>query len=763
MVSLYINGKLADLKLDVPIPYTYRFDSVDIPGAIRTGNSRTLTLPGTLNNTLIFGGIDKVQSAGFNASVKAEYMLFNNGQRINRGYLQLINILKEPLEFEVTLFDELGDFFNKLKEKKLVELPLNITHKIDSKYLSNLWSKPEVFNDVEYIPMLQGFYSGFDSNKYVRKDGTTVEFSNNYNEWEIAKFSSIKQKPALRLLSILNTFKSEYNINFTDVLSDPIIQSAYITGLSLQERTEEIKLVNTSHLKSYHSIPFSGRNIENRTLLFDKSTSSDALGVLINGLPNLDKYINKEVDIDANVAITISDVIVRSEALDLSGITEYELHPTSRPDYPRPTLRYSLKIDNQELNVLCNDYRLRYEYGRWEPIFFNATDVLEESFVKKIYPKVNNVGSEFSFLNVWDYRVWNLRTSQYEDFLVNALEVSYNVSVEVNYKAKALSEVVVAGTEVILEKIMPKDLTQFDFLVNIAKHLGLVFYSENDKITVCKRKDYYINEINNLTVIKRMAVKPLVFDKNKLIFGYKENTSNSFFKEYKDKTGNNYCDKLVNTGYEFNAEKQRYFGSTPFESPIVIDYQFGKLKANNAEFTEYSKVITNLRLPLLASFKDGNYEYSANNLQIYFKNGSIPYQYEIFDELISNNNQQYRDGLPVSVMPLFTNIKAGLSLDYGKPEVSFTSLTDTEYPEDITLFSKRFKNYIIDRYNADSRLYECEVYIPLNELLDNIGRKFYYLDNSYWVIQSIEDYDYNNPGKAKVTLLKVKDINNYII
>lgn len=133
MIELYIERNLVDLKDDITIPFTFESIDPDKLSTIKNSFSKTIDLPGTLNNNNIFGDIFRVDryisSVQDNGNVgfqydphkKAEYILVNNGSVINSGYCTLNEILiqeYEKITYKITLYGGLGNFFYNLMYKE---------------------------------------------------------------------------------------------------------------------------------------------------------------------------------------------------------------------------------------------------------------------------------------------------------------------------------------------------------------------------------------------------------------------------------------------------------------------------------------------------------------------------------------------------------------------------------------------------------------------------------------------------------------------
>lgn len=126
MIELYISNLKVDLTEDVSIALTYKATDLDYPTASKNGFSKSIVLKGTPNNNKIFGEIwkmdrmiaDGVVNVGisFDASKRIDASIFNNSELVDNGYVQLdkINLNDGDIQYELTYYSALGDFFYNL-------------------------------------------------------------------------------------------------------------------------------------------------------------------------------------------------------------------------------------------------------------------------------------------------------------------------------------------------------------------------------------------------------------------------------------------------------------------------------------------------------------------------------------------------------------------------------------------------------------------------------------------------------------------------
>ena len=130
MVDLYIDNKKVDLDKSVDIKLNKQLEDLINPTIIKTTYSRSIKVPITSNNNLIFSHyyrFDKILNIlDFNPNQRVPYVLLHNSELLMKGYFKLTSIVDN--NYEITLFDELTDLLRTISEKKLVDCMPLIPH-----------------------------------------------------------------------------------------------------------------------------------------------------------------------------------------------------------------------------------------------------------------------------------------------------------------------------------------------------------------------------------------------------------------------------------------------------------------------------------------------------------------------------------------------------------------------------------------------------------------------------------------------------------
>ena len=134
--EIYIEEQKIDLLQDISTEFTYAIDDVSEFGSRNTSFSKTISIPGTANNNLVFGYIFELNNANvtvnalpnvgynYNVTKQANCKIFIDKVQIFKGTLRILEIVidKETIEYQCSVFGELGGFINQLGNRRLEDL-----------------------------------------------------------------------------------------------------------------------------------------------------------------------------------------------------------------------------------------------------------------------------------------------------------------------------------------------------------------------------------------------------------------------------------------------------------------------------------------------------------------------------------------------------------------------------------------------------------------------------------------------------------------
>jgi hypothetical protein len=133
--ELFINGRLVDIDQDAPFPLTFSISDIKDLTARKGNKSKTITLPGTKNNTSLMLSVYTLSATetisgtdsdfiDFDPSIKAECQYYQNGLLEFNGIAQLMNckLMDGIWSFDITLVSDTIDYISRLAKIKVNEL-----------------------------------------------------------------------------------------------------------------------------------------------------------------------------------------------------------------------------------------------------------------------------------------------------------------------------------------------------------------------------------------------------------------------------------------------------------------------------------------------------------------------------------------------------------------------------------------------------------------------------------------------------------------
>lgn len=154
MMNLYIEDQLLDTYPGFKPEVTMSIDDLQNLDSKTTSYTKTIVLPGSANNNRLLGNIFEFNNANFtgdaganvgynfNAARQAKARIDINGLTIIKGVLRLLEIIidGEIIEYEVSVFGELGGFVSKLGNKRLEDLDFSTyNHQYSVSNIESSW------------------------------------------------------------------------------------------------------------------------------------------------------------------------------------------------------------------------------------------------------------------------------------------------------------------------------------------------------------------------------------------------------------------------------------------------------------------------------------------------------------------------------------------------------------------------------------------------------------------------------------------------
>ena len=241
---LYIKGQECDLNDTFAVQLSYTAEDTESPSAVITEYSKTVTLPRTGNNDLIFnfiGDLDRVQdneTTYFNPLERIPMLLTYKGSTVLEGYAKLESISNDS--YSVTLYSGVADFFYSFSTDTdgdtftidRLRFETDLDFDITKETVNTAWQRlknpnktgTNKWDTINFAPMYNGLPEDIDAGKALinisgssvftastmTSDGNTYEtyqdnmlalssFSDEHTEWEIGDLRSYCQRPVLNV------------------------------------------------------------------------------------------------------------------------------------------------------------------------------------------------------------------------------------------------------------------------------------------------------------------------------------------------------------------------------------------------------------------------------------------------------------------------------------------------------------------------------------------------------------------------------------
>ena len=348
---------------------------------------------------------------------------------------------------------------------------------------------------------------------------------------------------------------------------------------------------------------------------------------------------------------------------------------------------------------------------------------------------------------------------------------------------------------------------------SISKHISII--TRNDLYAEYAADGSIIDLTGRIDASQDMEIVPFAFESKWYDF-LLESDGGAFYNNYKSLYGIEYGVQRVNTGYEFedenvnlmsdnifrnavpSLESTRYFNSirtltAQYRPSVFVDkgntYTLWTSEGESDEFNipcppdsaevvyfndEYNGYDNPLSEKLQLHDSDKK-SLDGSNILVYNtgKVGYYPY-FKISDDsstmMALNENRpcwnidwdQDEGGIFIPVFSRYivgTGDSIDKSLDFGK--VKEFNIPGIKYTEDTTVYSLYWKKYLTDRYDNDTKILRCRVDLSGLPVGQELLRRFYWYQNSLWVLNSISNYSFTTYDTAECEFIQVQDITNY--
>jgi hypothetical protein len=537
--EIYVEEQKIDLLKDISAEFTYAIDDVSEFGSRNTSYSKTISIPGTSINNLVFGYIFELNNANFtdntlpnvgynyNVTKQAKCKIFIDKVQIFKGTLRILEIVidKETIEYQCSVVGELGGFINQLGNKRLEDLDFSAyNHTYSVANISSSWDNAGG----------SGYY-------YPLIDYGNVSIGNGGGGHGVAKkdFQYTTFRPALYVKEYIQ--KIFAGTDYT--LDCSFFNSALFNRLIIPHNQTNITTLNNVSLNAAAKLITINTNLSpyvEYTFVTAGSFSLDSLGQLFtyNGVPTITTDI--QVLLRGNVTF---------------------FNPAL------PSYSVILKKNNVEIG--------RQDFDASVSTFMNCDFTVS--------------GVNFATTNTMQVEI--LGNGIILDITLGELGVTTSTPTQVQVNI---------GETIKVNDVIPKGIFQTDFFLSIVKMFNLYVYENkfNDKeLVISPYVDFYpttsataLDWTDKIDRAKPISIKPLS-EVNARYYNYKFKADNDFYGEnYRKKYTEGYGDFIYDTEFDFVKETDNleviFAASTLYQATgqdKVFPAIYKKSNSNNAE------------------------------------------------------------------------------------------------------------------------------------------------------------------------------------
>lgn len=371
--------------------------------------------------------------------------------------------------------------------------------------------------------------------------------------------------------------------------------------------------------------------------------------------------------------------------------------------------------------------------------------------------------------------------------------------------------------------LLSTSATPADYLIAMCKvfHWKLFWDEDKNKVRILPSDEFYdvdttIDLTGRVDLSKPVQIEPYLF-KSKWYNFELEGVGGAYADEYASLQGVPYGIQRVDTGYDFDSNEYNLMDGVVLKSGVTIldkspfyctIYQSGEffpsvfkepgatytlwdlygnsqdfslsVPKDNAQITQYNTSFPGYNIPRarMMEFRDkDNKAVDGSNVLVVFGGRAGYSDISITDDLPIMDN--INNGVPCwritsgrsYQMPMFGRYEWGnstaetnimeQSLDFGVPRE--LDMPGVVYDENTTIYKKRWKSYITDRFDANTKVMRCRVdFSGIGEKVSlNLLSYFYWYDGSLWSLNAIRNYSLTTYDFAECEFVQVQNKSNY--
>lgn len=691
---LFVEGIEVDTLGDIDVEFTYSVADVTDIERRNTSFSKTITLPSTSKNQVLFGNIFDISvsndyyvgdaniNANFNPAKQAKAQIFLDNVKIFDGVLRMIKInnLAGNIIYEVNVFGRLRDILHELGDKTLADLNFDdYDHTWNRANIEASWARTQYVQGANnYVYPLVDYG--------ISTDGITYPIRN--------------FKPAVFVSEILRRIFDEAGFQITA----PIFDSVYFKRLILVTAEKDITRESTTLL---HQTP---------VLLQQEVTTTPTFSSLL----------------------TFSSTLATGFTIQNSG-TRFRWNKTQSLNTGL-TLNLSLSFESLEA-FTNNDWTISV-LKNGSPILTSTRNASLVSAGQVYYWSVEITGGISLALN--DYFEIRL-TGQAQGGAGYNANIQSEIVIAPIGSFKIGNTVPVAveleeGDTMKISYTLPKSMKQRDFFKSIISMYNLYVTQDKLRTNVLEIipynefyqtfKDQALDWSNKLDVGQEVSITPLS-ELTAKEYRLQFDTDQDYWSEsYRTKFNQVYGESRTIIDNDFILDTKTV--KVVFAPPVMREQVPGRILIHLYKVENGVKVPDNFK-PRIAYFSPG--AASPTSWNIAYASGNVAY-----------NTYPYAGHLDSPVDP--TN-----DVLFAAPREVYFSIG--LYPQNSNLFTEYYQGLISAIGDRNSRLLEGYFYLTPTDIMELDFRKIIKVGNHFYQLEKVDKYNPIANGLSYVSLFKI--------
>ena len=737
-VQVLVEGRPIDI-FQFDFSFNYAIADIRHPDERKTEYSKTIQCPGTQRNDAIFGQIYDVNisnaynstaaniEANFNPNKRANARIITDGIEVMDGTLQLrqITAKKDQLIYEIIFIGKMANIFNELGDAELNGLDDNGNPLIDFSDLDHDYNYSEIVNswsntDGYVYPMLD---YGVNEPSYLQ----TTERIYRVNDF----------RPAVFLHDIVDRIFSFADFSYTSTF----LSSAFFQRLIIPWTNEGFQLSESEVAARTATAISPGQPL--RT-------------AFAPNYPNPGFNQNVLLDFDSNIDPfdLWNDAGDYYEApsdgwFNVTSVPSFTVERVSAPSGSNPVV-------TGQFNAVLNVYVQRVNGAvQLEQSFIVTIDIPASSTIGATATTLVSTFSENIFMEIGDrlyMEMW--MEPNVALFLFDQCELTLNNTSTIEVTSGDLG--IVEGQLIPMNSFVP-EVEMKDLLLSIIQMFNLyVTIDPNDErnLLIETRDTFYASGkvkdwTHKMARDKDVTLQPLgLLTGNEFLYTYAED-DDLYNKRYNDSFGHVYGRAKAEVDNDFQLgtnEMEVVFSATPMVNDNPSNRIIGKIYNEDLE-DGVAETEHNIRLLYFGGLIPSNPDWIFRYRQA-TQNGFVTID-------VAQSSYPYAGHL---THPGTGGIIPQQDINFGIPKQLFYSgnaYTGNLLYTNANLFNVFHRNHVIEITNKDSKLMTAMFYLEPLDIMNLDFREQIQIDNSYWRINEIKDYNPFKEQLTKVELFKV--------